>query len=265
MAAARPLVVKLGGTTIAEEGGVLAEVAALARERDLIVVHGGGKRLSEWLDRLGVEHRFREGLRITDEATLEVALAVLRGVVNAEVVAELRRAGADAVGVSGIDGGLLAGERVPGLGRVCSVAGVRGTLLQALFLAGFIPVVAPLATDGAGAICNVNADDAASGLAAGIGADLVLLTDTDGVRGWDGTRIPRLGAAQVEPLIAEGVISGGMIPKVRAAVRALVAAGSVAVIADGRAEGALAAALADDGSGTRISTRIGTRLGTADA
>ncbi|MDQ3492932.1 MAG: acetylglutamate kinase [Chloroflexota bacterium] len=248
----RPLVVKLGGTTIAQERGVLAEVAAVARERDVVIVHGGGKRLSEWLDRLGVEHRFREGLRVTDEATLEVALAVLRGVVNAEVVAELRRAGADAVGLSGIDGGLLAGERVPGLGRVCSVAGVRGALLQALFLAGFVPVVAPLAADGGGAICNVNADDAAAGLAAGIGADLVLLTDTDGVRDTTGARIASLSAADIEPLIAEGVIAGGMMPKVRAAVRALVAPESVAVIADGRAEGALAAALGDSGRGTRI-------------
>lgn len=248
----RPLVVKLGGTTIAEERGVLAEVAAVARERDVVIVHGGGKRLSEWLERLGVEHRFREGLRVTDEATLEVALAVLRGVVNAEVVAELRRAGADAVGLSGIDGGLLAGERVAGLGRVCSVAGVRGSLIQALLLARFVPVVAPLATDGAGAICNVNADDAASGLAAGIGADLILLTDTDGVRDARGERIPSLSAAEVEPLIAKGVIGGGMIPKVRAAVRALVAPESVAVIADGRTEGALATALADAGRGTRI-------------
>jgi len=252
MPGSRPLVVKLGGTAIAQERGVLGEVAALARERDVVVVHGGGKRLSEWLDRLGVEHRFREGLRVTDEATLEVALAVLRGVVNAEVVAELRRAGADAVGLSGIDGGLLAGERVPGLGRVCSVAGVRGTLLQALFLAGFVPVVAPLTADGGGAICNVNADDAASGLGAGIGADLILLTDTDGVRDADGVRIPTLRAAEIEPLIAGGVIAGGMIPKVRAAVRALVAPQSVAVIADGRTEGALAEALGGTDRGTRI-------------
>lgn len=252
MTRSRPLVVKLGGTTIAEERGVLAEVAEVARERDVVVVHGGGKRLSEWLDRLGVEHQFRDGLRVTDESTLEVALAVLRGVINSELVAELRHAGADAVGLSGIDGGLLAGERVAGLGRVCSVAGVRGPILQALFLAGFVPVVAPLAADGAGAICNVNADDAASGLAAGIGADLVLLTDTDGVRDADSARIPYLRAAEVEPLIAEGVISGGMIPKVRAAVRALVAPESAAVIADGRDDGALTRALGGADRGTRI-------------
>ncbi len=252
--AARPLVIKLGGTTIAEEQGVLGEVAALARERDVVVVHGGGKRLSERLDCLGVEHRFSDGLRVTDEATLEVALAVLRGVVNAELVAELRRAGADAVGLSGIDGGLLAGERVPGLGRVCSVAGVRGTILQALFLAGFVPLVAPLAADGRGLLCNVNADDAAAGLAAGIGADLILLTDTDGVSDADGARIPYLSAAEIEPLIADGVITGGMIPKVRSAVRALVAPQSVAVIADGRADGVLADALRGAENGTRIGT-----------
>ncbi len=252
--AARPLVIKLGGTTIAQEGNVLREVAALPRERDVVVVHGGGKRLSEWLDRLGVEHRFSDGLRVTDEATLEVALAVLRGVVNAELVAELRRAGADAVGLSGIDGGLLAGEPVPGLGRVCSVAGVRGTILQALFLAGLVPLVAPLAADGTGALCNVNADDAAAGLAAGIGADLILLTDTDGVHDADGARIPYLSAAEIEPLIADGVITGGMIPKVRSAVRALVAPESVAVIAHGHADGVLADALRGAENGTRIGT-----------
>lgn len=252
MAGSRPIVVKLGGTAIAEERGVLAEVAALARERDVVVVHGGGKRLSEWLDRMGVEHHFSDGRRVTDEATLEVALAVLRGVVNAELVAEMRRAGADAVGLSGIDGGLLAGERVSGLGRVCTVAGVRGSILQSLFLAGFVPVVAPLAADGAGAVCNVNADDAASGLAAGIGADLVLLTDTDGVRDASGARIPELRAAAIEPLIAEGVIAGGMVPKVRAAGRAMVAPESMAVIADGRGVDALTRALAGTDGGTWI-------------
>lgn len=248
----RPLVVKLGGTTIEEEQGILSEIALLARERPLIVVHGGGARLTGWLDRLGVKHRAVEGRRVTDEAALEVALAVLGGLVNTELVAALRTLGVDAVGLSGVDGGLLVGERVHGLGLVATVRGVRGAILEALFLGGFVPVIAPLATDGHGVVCNVNADDAAAGLAAGISADLVLLTDTDGVLGEDGERIARMTPRQAEDLIVSGVIAGGMVPKVRAAGQTLAGVRSTAIIADGRRPGALSRALQDDAAGTRL-------------
>jgi acetylglutamate kinase len=97
------LVVKLGGTTIAEQSQVLADVAAIARRRPVILVHGGGKRITEWLDRMGVPSQFENGLRVTDQAALEVAAAVLRGVVNSELVAGLRDLGVDAVGLSGVD------------------------------------------------------------------------------------------------------------------------------------------------------------------
>jgi len=109
------VVVKLGGTTLADQRQVLAEVAGVARERPIILVHGGGKRMTEWLERLGVQTRFEGGLRVTDPAALEVAAAVLRGVVNSELVAALRDEGCDAVGLSGVDGGLLIGERIPDL------------------------------------------------------------------------------------------------------------------------------------------------------
>jgi acetylglutamate kinase len=249
----RPLVVKLGGTTIAEERGVLAEIAALAPERPLVVVHGGGKRLTDWLTRMGVESRFADGLRITDAAALEVALAVLGGLVNGELVAALRRMGGRAVGLRGIDGGLLRGRRAEGLGRVVAAPLADAGVLRALFAQGYLPVVAPLALDEQEEICNVNADDAAAALAAGIGGDLVLLTDTDGVRDAAGQRIPELSAAQAQALVADGTIVGGMVPKVRSALRALGEdAGATAVIGDGRAGGALAAILGADGSGTRL-------------
>src|SRR5262245_3045364 len=103
------IVLKLGRTTLAEQRSVLEEVAARSAADRMIVVHGGGKRLTDWLTRMGVESRFENGLRVTDDDALEVALAVLRGVVNAELVAGLRALGADAVGVSGVDGGLLRG------------------------------------------------------------------------------------------------------------------------------------------------------------
>jgi acetylglutamate kinase len=124
------LVVKLGGTTIADQAQVLREVAAVSRRRPVVVVHGGGKRITEWLDRLGVASHFEGGLRVTDQASLEVAAAVLRGVVNSELVAGLRDLGVDAVGLSGVDGGLLIAERIPSLGLVARVTGLRRDLLD---------------------------------------------------------------------------------------------------------------------------------------
>lgn len=246
------LVVKLGGTTLAEGRSVLEEAAAVAATRDVVLVHGGGKRLSEWLERLGVESHFADGLRVTDDAALEVALAVLRGVVNGELVAALQGMGADAVGISGIDGGLLIAERVPDLGRVATVTGARPGVLYALWAAGKVPVVAPLALDQSGVTCNVNADDVAAGLAGGLQARLVLLTDTDGVRDAKGRRVPLLDAAAAEKLIESGVISGGMVPKVRSSLRALSWSGAEAVIVDGAAHAAISRALDDPSFGTRL-------------
>ena len=250
------LVVKLGGTTIADQSQVLREVAAVARRRPVILVHGGGKRITEWLDRMGVPSRFENGLRVTDEAALEVAAAVLRGVVNSELVAGLRDLGVDAVGLSGVDGGLLVSERVPGVGLVAHVVGLRRDLLDAILVGGQVPVVAPLARDETGIVCNVNADDAAAGIAAGLGArQLILLTDVDGVRDAAGQRLDSLTADEAEALIAGGVIAGGMVPKIRAALAALAWDGSEAIIADAAAPQALERALTDPTFGTRITRR----------
>jgi acetylglutamate kinase len=247
------VVVKLGGTTIADQRQVLEEVAAVARRRPVVLVHGGGKRISEWLDRLGVPSRFEGGLRVTDAASLEVAAAVLRGVVNSELVSALRDLGVDAVGLSGVDGGLLVAERVPNLGLVAHVVGLRRDLLDAILVTGQVAVVAPLARDEQGIVCNVNADDAAGGIAAGLGArQLVLLTDVDGIRDAAGRRIDAISAADAEALIASGVIEGGMVPKVRAALAALTWPGTEAVIADSAAPNALERALADPTFGTRV-------------
>ena len=247
------VVVKLGGTTIADQRQVLEEVAAVARRRPVVLVHGGGKRISEWLDRLGVPSRFEGGLRVTDAASLEVAAAVLRGVVNSELVSALRDLGVDAVGLSGVDGGLLVAERVPNLGLVAHVVGLRRDLLDAILVTGQVAVVAPLARDEQGIVCNVNADDAAGGIAAGLGArQLVLLTDVDGIRDAAGKRIDAISAADAEALIASGVIEGGMVPKVRAALAALTWPGTEAVIADSAAPNALERALGDPTFGTRV-------------
>ncbi len=250
------VVVKLGGTTLAEQRQVLVEVAAFARRRPIVLVHGGGRRITEWLERLGIQSRFENGIRVTDTAALEVAAAVLRGVVNSELVAALRDEGCDAVGLSGVDGGLLIGRRLPDVGLVATVTGIRRDLLDQLMVGGQVPVVAPLARDEDGVVCNVNADDAAAGLAAGMGArQLVLMTDVDGIRGADGNRLDSITPAEADALIADGTIRGGMVPKVRAALAALTWEDAEAIIADGSAPDALARALGDPTFGTRVSAR----------
>ena len=256
------VVVKLGGTTLAEQRQVLLEVAAVARKRPIVLVHGGGKRMTEWLERLGVTTRFENGLRVTDPAALEVAAAVLRGVVNSELVAALRDAGCDAVGLSGVDGGLLIGERIPDVGLVATVTGVRRDLIDSLLVSGQVFVVAPLACDEEGLVCNVNADDAAAGLAAGLGArQLVLLTDVDGVRDARGQKLDSLTIAEAEALIADGTIRGGMVPKVKAALAALAWDDAEAIIADSSAPDALVRALTDPTFGTRVSAHAGAAAG----
>ena len=247
------LVLKLGGTTLADQAHVLDEVAEVARKRPVVLVHGGGKRITEWLQRLGVPSRFEGGLRVTDQAALDVAAAVLRGVVNSELVSDLRDRGVDAVGLSGVDGGFMIAERVPGLGLVAHVVGVRRDFLDQLLVAGQVAVVAPLARDEQGIVCNVNADDAAAGIAAGVGArQLVLMTDVDGVRNAAGHKLDSMTADEAEDLIAKGVIKGGMVPKIRAALQALNWVGAQAVICDSKDEHALSRALGDPTFGTRI-------------
>ena len=249
------VVVKLGGTTISEQQDTLREIAEERRRRPIVVVHGGGKRLTSWLEGMGAESHFDAGLRVTDEAALEVALAVLGGVVNGELVAALRGSGADAVGMRGLDGGTISGEHSERLGRVIPDPTTDPSLLRELLDTGRLPVVAPLGLDLAGRICNVNADDAAASISAALGGQLVLMTDTDGVRGADGERIAELTATQAEHLIDEGVIAGGMVPKVRCALRAIGkhSAADRAVIVDGRATAALTRALGHD-SGTGFRT-----------
>ncbi|HEU5203949.1 MAG TPA: acetylglutamate kinase [Candidatus Limnocylindrales bacterium] len=258
------LVVKLGGTTITDQQQVLEEVAAIARQRPVVLVHGGGRRITEWLERLGVPSHFEGGLRVTDPAALEVAAAVLRGVVNSELVAGLRSLGVDAVGLSGVDGGLLVAERIPHLGLVARVVGLRRDLLDAILVGGQVPVVAPLARDEEGIVCNVNADDAAAGIAAGLGArQLVLMTDVDGVRDAEGRRLDTLTVGEAEALIDSGVINGGMVPKIRAALAAVTWDGSEAIIADSAADRALERSLGEPTFGTRITASRPTNVGAA--
>jgi acetylglutamate kinase len=149
---------------------------------------------------------------------------------------------------------LLIGRRLPDVGLVATVTGIRRDLLDSLMVVGQVPVVAPLARDEVGVVCNVNADDAAAGLAAGLGArQLVLMTDVDGIRDAAGNKLASITPGQAEALIADGTIRGGMIPKVRAALSALAWEGTEAIIADGSAPDALVRSLDDRSFGTRVS------------
>lgn len=246
-----PVVVKLGGTTIIEQQDVLREIVAERRERPVVVVHGGGKRLTDWLARLGVESHWHQGRRVTDEATLEVFLAVISGVINAQLTEALLALGAEAVGARGIDQGMIRGVRAEGLDRVISEPVADAALLQTLLSAGYLPVLTPMGLDADGRICNVNADDAAAAVSAALGGELVLMTDTDGVRGADGERIVELTPVAAARLIEAGVIAGGMVPKVGSALRAIGPGSRAerAVIADGRTQQALHRAL-HEGAGT---------------
>src|SRR5918911_468880 len=250
------LVIKLGGATFDGAGAPLGEGAALVRAgMRVVLVHGGGPLITQWLERLGVQTQFQDGVRVTDEPALDVATMVLRGLVNTGVVAGLARHGVSAMGLSGADGGLLRARRRPELGLVGEVEKVDAAELQLLLDRGVVPVIAPLGLDAEGTLLNINADMAAATVAAALGADAALfLTDVPGVCDADGVARPHLDRAEVERLIAGGVISGGMIPKVRACLDALRGA-RLAAILDGRTPGALADLLEDAVAGTIVMDR----------
>lgn len=219
------IVVKLGGKSIETASGRAAlakRLSALARSgAKLVVVHGGGAQLTQALQQAGLEARFVDGLRVTDEKVLEVAEPVFAHV-GKLLAHALTEAGAPAVALTGRDARLLQGAvKDPALGRVGTVTRVNADLLRHLVFNGLTPVVGPIATDEAGSL-NVNADEVASAVAKAIAArDLLLLTDVPGVKGADGALLPRLSPTEARALLAEGVATGGMIPKIAGALEAL--------------------------------------------
>lgn len=238
----RPIVIKIGGSTLDGHGENPAMWRALAglagrTPGGVVLVHGGGKAVDRQLARLGVVSERREGLRVTPMGQIGDIAGVLAGTVNKSIVAELNRAGARAVGLFLGDGAMthcrVLRPNGVDLGRVGEVAGGDGGLARVLLSAGFLPVVSSIGLDSDGFL-NVNADDAAAGLAGTLRArSLVLLTDVPGIKGADGAIVPRLTVAGVEQLILAGVISGGMIPKSRAATKIAVEFGVSVVILSG--------------------------------
>jgi acetylglutamate kinase len=249
-----PLVIKIGGSTLGEADSTFRDVVTLAKQGDLpIIVHGGGAEASRWLEAMGIPSRFERGLRVTDGAVLPVIVAVFSGLVNRRIVAAINAQGARAAGISGADARLLVCRIVdPGLGFVGEPEAVDRAVIEALRVAGIVPVISPVGcVPGAEVdqLVNVNADTVAGSIAAAAGArQLVFLTDVDGVRGPGGTVLETLSEADARSLIAHGTISGGMIPKVEACLHAA-SLGVPAQVVDGRRDGAL---LSLAGAGTTV-------------
>jgi acetylglutamate kinase len=227
-----------------------------------LVVHGGGPQVTEVSRRLGLETSFVDGVRVTDEPTLDVATMVLAGKLNTEIVGLLVSGGVPAVGLSGVDGGLLLARRQtdPDLGFVGEVTRVDADVLRTLMERGFVPVVASIAVDETGQAYNVNADVVAAELAAGLGAHkLIYLVDVPGVVGADGQLLSELGTRAVVDLLGDGTaVEGGMVPKLQSALRAIEAGVPRVHLLDGRVEHALVLELfTPEGIGTMLTPEEG--------
>ncbi len=254
------VVVKFGGNAMGDEAA-MAEFArdiVLMRQVGVnpVVVHGGGPMINDLLARLGIRSEFVRGKRVTDKATVEVVEMVLTGLVNKRIVQAIMDEGGRAVGLSGKDDDLMVCEADnPELGFVGRPVEMNVQVLRDLFAAGIIPVVAPVATGmNANETFNVNGDTAAGALAAALKADrLLLLTNVSGVKNKDGEVVTQLSPEEVRAMIADGTISGGMIPKVETALAAVEDGVRAAVILDGRQPNAcLLELFTDHGAGSII-------------
>ena len=257
------MVIKLGGSVDAADADVDAVLRDVVLLRFVgmkpVLVHGGGAEITEWQQRLGLEPRFVNGLRVTDAPTMEIVKMVLTGKVGPDIVARINRLGAGAIGMSGEDGPtLLVRPRPPeggaDLGYVGDVETVNPEPLQAILGQGRIPVMASIGLGYDGQTYNVNADSVAGELAVALSATkLILLTDVEGVRDGSGQLRTELDVAAAQRLVEDGIVRGGMIPKVRAASRA-VSAGADAHIIDGRVpHSLLLELLTERGVGTMFS------------
>ncbi|MGE5618925.1 MAG: acetylglutamate kinase [Sphingomonadaceae bacterium] len=251
----KTIVVKMGGSTMGSGETVLEDVASLKRLGiNVVLVHGGGPEISDWMRRVDKKPQFVDGLRVTDQETLDIATMVLRGKVNAELVARLNGMGIPAVGLCGADGGLFqAVQRDKRLGAVGDISRVDLRLLSGLAAQGYLPVVAPIGLGEGGQLLNINGDTAAGELSAALCAEkLIFFTDVPGIQDKEGRLLTQLTVAEAEALMASGAVTGGMIPKVRACLKALTTTGRTHVI-DGRVPHALLRELfTDSGIGTMI-------------
>lgn len=254
----KTIVIKYGGHAMVEEAlkESFAKDMVLLKYIGLnpVVVHGGGPQIGKVLQQMGIESKFHRGIRITDEATMDVVEMVLVGKVNKQIVGLINQNGGKAVGFSGADGQLIRAKKLPAekvtfdkkvaeiidLGRVGNVTEVNASLLKLMETDHFIPVIAPVGIAENGEALNINADLVAGAVASAIQAEkLVLLTDVEGVKDQEGKLISHLAVGEAKDLIHNEVIKGGMIPKVECCIKALAHGVKSAHIIDGRLENAI--------------------------
>jgi acetylglutamate kinase len=265
--AGRTVVIKFGGNAMVDEALAHSFAADVVLLRAIglkpVVVHGGGPQIGDLLDKLGIETQFKDGLRVTDADTLDVARMVLTGQVNNDIVSAINLRDRVAVGLSGEDAGLITAEqRHADLGYVGDVVDVDRKILDTLLDADFIPVISTIGSDITGQAYNINADTAAIAIAASLEAEkLIYLTDVPGVLtdvNDPASLVSRLSTARARMLIADGVIAGGMIPKIEACLDAVADGVGSAHILDGRIPHVvLLELLTDAGVGTMITRADG--------
>ncbi len=268
----KTVVVKYGGNAMGEEGVAehFAQDIVLMRQTgiDPVVVHGGGPQIGAMLKRLEIKTSFVDGLRVTDQAAIDVVEMVLTGTINKQIVSAINNAGGRAVGVSGKDGQLIIAKKLQhttkdpqtgqlqpvDLGFVGEPEQVNTEVLQTIVRADMIAVIAPVGVGRAGETYNINADTVAGAVAGALHANrLLLLTDVPGVMDRNGNLIEQLTTTEARALIADGTISGGMIPKVQTCIEAVEHGVTAAVILDGRIQHVLLIELfTEHGAGTMI-------------
>ena len=256
----KPIVVKIGGSTLGSHDTSLKDLVRLQQKgEEVVVVHGGGNVISQWMQHQGLAPNFVNGLRVTDAPSLEIVVAVLGGLINKELVSLIHEFGGRSVGLSGVDGCTVEAKIAnPDLGFVGEVTAVNSDLIRAMLNAGFIPMIAPIGvhvrdgSENAGRPLNINGDTVAGELAYALDAEqLVFLTDVTGVMDGGGRVIRRLDRRRANILFNSGVIQGGMIPKLSACLRALERS-PVANIIDGRQPDALLECVRGNSTGTTI-------------
>jgi len=256
----KPLIVKIGGSTFGKHDTTIEDLLELQKRHiPVVVVHGGGKTVTDWLSRLNIPTSFINGLRITDLETLKVVTAVLAGLVNKELVAAIWQLGGKAVGLCGVDGGLIeAKNRTPELGYTAEELKVNAALLKTLLQSGYIPVLAPISLNATGGsdrntnLLNVNGDTVAGEIAAALDAEKVLfLTDVPGIYDASNRLINEVRLDEAMRMIDSGVVSGGMVAKIEACMAALKRVPVIRII-DGRSPHALLKEIEGKGEGTTI-------------